>query len=334
MEPNLKKLNQLAYCTYQPEIEATKDSQGNNVTVDRLLPPRRLMASWYGGTVASDGTVGVDASCAAGNAPTASLLPNSYVDTAVTPPGWTAQVAPTQVSAPTLTSDQLYHQMFARNCRACHTMNAKPSFQFSGFLTASANTLAGDGYLGFINQFAGTQPTDANLGKRYIFQQARMPLARLTMDRFWVDYSNGVSGASILAAHISQITGETDLLRANGNAPSGASVPAGQEAVPTGQPVVVVTVDGSAALSAAPAGIRSPATTRERDSAGAKIDATQSFFVNYAWSLGISPTACLQASNAPAESTWFCRGEPHRCAAHCRDGLGRPGIGHDPARFL
>src|SRR5258708_17944541 len=133
--------------------------------------------------------------------------------------------------------------MFARNCRACHTMNAKPTLQFSGFLASGTSTLVGDGYLSFINEFAGMKPTDANLGKAYIFQQARMPLARLTMDRFWVDYAGGVSGASILAAHISQITGETDLLRANGNAPTGASVPAGQEAVPTRQPIVVANVD-------------------------------------------------------------------------------------------
>ena len=311
MESSLKKLNQLAYCTYQPEIEATTDAQGNNATVDRLLPPRRLTASWYGGTVAADGTVGVDASCAAGNAPTASLLPNSYVDTAVTPPGWTAQVASTQASAPALTSDQLYHQMFARNCRACHTMNAKPSFQFSGFLASGANVLTGDGYLSFINQFAGTQPTDANLGKSYIFQQARMPLARLTMDRFWVDYANGVSGASILAAHISQITGETDLLRTNGNAPTGASVPAGQEAVPTGQPVIVLTVDGSAAPTATPAGNPLTGDYPATRFAGAKIDATQSFFVaNYAWSLGISPTMCLKASDAPAESACLAAASP------------------------
>lgn len=311
LEPSLKKLNQLAYCTYQPEIETIKDSQGNNVALDRLLPPRRLMASWYGGTVAADGTVGVDASCAAGNAPTASLLPNSYVDTSVTPPGWTAQVAPTQASAPTLSSDQLYHQMFARNCRACHTMNAKPTYQFSGFLASGANTLAGDGYLAFVNQFAGTLPTDANLGKGYVFQQARMPLARLTMDRFWVDYGNGVSGASILAAHISQITGETDLLRANGNAPSGASVPAGQEAVPTGQPVVVVTVDGSAAPAATPAGNPLTGDYPGTRFTGAKIDATQSFFVaSYAWSLGISPTMCLQAANAPAESACVAAASP------------------------
>ena len=311
MEAGLKKLNQLAYCTYQPEIETTKDAQQNNVTVDRLLPPRRLMASWYGGAVAADGTVGVDASCAAGNAPTASLLPNSYVDTAVTPPGWTAQVAPTQVSAPTLTSDQLYHQMFARNCRACHTMNAKPSFQFSGFLASGANTLAGDGYLSFINQFAGTQPTDANLGKSYVFQQARMPLARLTMDRFWVDYANGVSGASILAAHLSQITGETDLLRTNGTSPSGAAVPAGQEAVPTGQPVIVVTVDGSAAPLPTPVGSPLTGDYPATRFAGAKIDATRSFFVaNYAWSLGISPTMCLNAGDAPAESSCLTAASP------------------------
>jgi hypothetical protein len=308
MEPNLKLLNQLTYCTYQPEIETTTDSQGNPVSIDRLQAPKRLIAQWYGGTVAGDGTVGTDASCAAGGAPTAALLPNpTYSDANSTPPGWTAQVAPMEASAPTLTSDQLYHQVFARECRACHSMNAKPTIQFSGFLAAGTNTLPGDGYLSFINEFAGTQPTDANLGKAYIFQQARMPLARLTLDRFWVDYANGVSAASTLAAHISQITGETDLLRANANAPTGASVPAGQEAVPTGQPVAVVTVAGNAVTMSNPLSGDYPAARF----VGARIDATQSFFIaDYAWSLGISPTACLQPNNVPAENACLAAATP------------------------
>ena len=74
-----------------------------------------------------------------------------------------------------------------------------------------------------------------------------MPLARLTMDRFWVDYAGGVSAATALAAHITQLTGEADLVRTNASAPTGTTAPAGDEAVPTGQPVVVLNVDGSAA---------------------------------------------------------------------------------------
>ena len=44
-EPNLKKMNQLAYCTYQPELESITTTNGT-VKVDRLQPPRRLMAQW------------------------------------------------------------------------------------------------------------------------------------------------------------------------------------------------------------------------------------------------------------------------------------------------
>lgn len=295
-EPSLKKLNQLTYCTYQPEIEAVTDTTTHaTVTIDRLQSSRRLVASWYGGAVAGDGTVAVDTSCATGAAPNAALLPGAYND-AGTAPGWTAKTAPNAAGATTLTSDQIYHQVFARNCRSCHVNNAKPLLQFSGFQTPRAS----DGYLDFVNEFAGTQPTDANLGKAYIFQQGRMPLARLTTDRFWVDYNNSLSAASVLAAHLQQITGETDLLRASADAPSGSAVPAGQEAVPPGQPVIALTVNGTAATTTNP-------LTGDFAAArfsGAKIDAIQSFFVgNYSWSLGISPSSCLNSANIAAENS-------------------------------
>jgi len=60
--PNLKKLNQLAYCTYQPEMEKVGTS-----AVDRFNAVRALVGRWYGGAPGSDHTTyPTDSSCAQG----------------------------------------------------------------------------------------------------------------------------------------------------------------------------------------------------------------------------------------------------------------------------
>jgi hypothetical protein len=202
MEPILKKLNQLAYCTWQPEIENT-GTIAKPVLTDRFAALRALVGRWYG---ASDTTYPVDPSCATGAAPTASLLPGNYDDVDTTPAGWTAAPAPQQQPGltPTLASDQIYHQVYARNCRSCHTSSAVIGDQFTS-------------YSSFIQQFQSTKqkvnpPAAPGNGLQYVFSQGRMPLARLTMDRFWVDFSNGDSSAKLLATHVEQVNGETDLV--------------------------------------------------------------------------------------------------------------------------
>jgi mono/diheme cytochrome c family protein len=260
-EPNLKSLNQLAYCTYQPEME----SVGKPATaVDRLSTPRLLMAKWYGGSGA------VDAACPTAGAPTASLLPGPYDDT-LPAPGWMGKTFNSQ--ATTLTSDLLYHQVFARNCRSCHTQNANPLIQFSGLLS-----LGQDGYESLMAEFAGTG-TSADLGKQYVLNQGRMPLARLTMDRFWVNYAGGDSAAKTLATHVQQLTGETDLLTS------------AADAVPPGSPVLGILVDGSGALASGNLAGDFVATRF----AGSRVDAEStgnpSFFVaDYSWTLCVKLT--------------------------------------------
>lgn len=179
-EPNLKKLNQLAYCTWQPEIEKTVTG-----TADRFTVLRALVSRWYGAAAAADGSYPPDTACAQGAAPTASLLPNStYNDAGSVPSNWASQ-AP---AGPANGSDLLYHQVFARNCRACHVGNASITDQF-------------DGYAAFVAPFQAV--SDSN-GIQLVYKQGLMPLARLTMDRFWVDFSGNTSAAQLLTTNLQQ----------------------------------------------------------------------------------------------------------------------------------
>lgn len=101
-------------------------------------------------------------------------LPNAtYCDTSTcdatgaTPAGWAGQ-------------DNLYHNAFARNCRTCHTLNSSIADQFSG----------PTGYAEFQSKM-----TAGSLGAQYSFEEGVMPLARLTMDRFWADYAGSSTSA-------------------------------------------------------------------------------------------------------------------------------------------
>jgi hypothetical protein len=255
-------LNQLAYCTYQPEMETVGSAK-----VDRFAGSRQLAAQWYGGSSQPD------TGCATVGTPTATLLPNPSYSDAATPALWTAQAPP---AATTLTSDMIYHQVLARNCRACHTQNATLAQQFTD-------------YPSFIKFF---QPANSalGLGVQYVFQEGRMPMARLTMDRFWVPYTGtdtaSNSAATALAKHVQEVNaavvGEPALLDSNQVA-IGPGIP----------PVANVTVDGLTAISGGP----NVAVTRY---AGASADAlsltsaTASpsvLIANYQWSLCLVPTA-------------------------------------------
>jgi mono/diheme cytochrome c family protein len=265
-EPNLKQLNQLAYCTYQPEIESV-----NSVNVDRFAGSRQLVAQWYAGSGQPD------AGCPATGQPTAALLPNSSYSDAGTPALWTAQSAPAMT---TLTSDMIYHQVLARECRACHTQNAAIAQQFTD-------------YPSFIKFF---EPANSalGLGVQYAFRQGRMPMARLTMDRFWVDYAGGDSAAKTLATHIQQVNanaaGQPKLLDSSGNA-IGPGIP----------PIVNVTVNGSLASAGGPSLTVTRYTGASADAlAMASASIAPSFFIaSYQWSLCLVPTAGGSCATQP-----------------------------------
>lgn len=104
-------------------------------------------------------------------------LPEGEFDSACVQEGWQDQEA-------------LYHNVYARNCRACHT-------QFPETIEDAAINF--DTYADFVST------TKLPLLKKYVFEQGRMPLARLTMDRFWIDFDGGTSAAEILRAHLDDI---------------------------------------------------------------------------------------------------------------------------------
>lgn len=273
-EPSLKKLNQLSYCTYQPAMEPQTDG----TVIDRFASSRRLIAQWYGGAVAPDGSTPVDPGCAQTGVPTASLLPSSFSD-AYTPAGWTKQTAPGGNST-SQSSDTVYHMVFARYCRSCHTQNAAPKNQFST-------------YASFINAFQVTPASPgvssaAGLGVQYVFKQGKMPLARLTMDRFWVNYAGGDNAAKLLATHIQEVNAETDLVD-----------PKTSGAIPNGQPAIFVNANGPNAGSNVFTPYTSTSAVINRFG-GVSVDASSSFFVgNYSWSLCVIAPGASNCAATP-----------------------------------
>jgi hypothetical protein len=243
-EPALKVLNKLAYSTYKygtdtsgADITETVIPTGSPTTgaqaVDRYGAVKTMIEHWYG-----DGGT---------NFPQATFT--DYTD-AAPPAGWQSQPA----SAP------LYHTVFARNCRTCHVVNADPGLQFSGLMESQlqANQLK-DGYAKFMDEFA-TTTAGPNKGVLYLTQQGIMPFARLTLDRFWVDFDNGTSSGNTLAQALQM------------------------QAALAGQPVINATIQPS--NKPLQPGQTASATT----SSSARVDATASDFVaKFNWSLSVTP---------------------------------------------
>ncbi len=290
-EASLKLLNQLAYCTMQPEMDKLTVG-GQTKIVDRFLAVRQLVSHWYGGSDSAP----ADSACATSGSPTASLLPNSsYDDKDSTPALWTGQTAPNAAATPSTTSDALYHQVLARHCRACHVVDAKIDDQFAD-------------YPSFINYFQPQKNGDPGVGLQYIFQQARMPLARLTTDRLWVD-----GAATILAKHVQQINGTADpvdagLLDASGNA------------VGPGRPVINITLNPGDPLA-------SPGARYVGALAGAFGPAPSFFVSNASWTLALtsggtssSPPLVSGVSGAPAFATDSTG--TYQLTLHADNGLG------------
>jgi hypothetical protein len=162
---------------------------------------------------------------------------------------------------------KLYHAAYARNCRTCHTLNSTPAHQFAD---------PTNGYESFAQEFMQASPSAVpGLGKLYVFKQGVMPLARLTADRFWVDYGGGSSSADALATALQQYPNQTDLLASTGTAE------------PTGQPQPNVAV------------MPNPVARLQ----GARIDASTSTFISsYDWSLYL----CSSSTPMPAQSPGSC----------------------------
>ncbi|MFK8016129.1 MAG: Ig-like domain-containing protein [Gammaproteobacteria bacterium] len=157
-EGQLKRLNQAIYDTYcdaSVEPDCTTDAA------------RRLVEHWYGG-VDADGQ-----------------LLGSF-DDSTAPPGWqNAEVvaAPTDADPNAMgvnpdDAEQVYQDVYAQNCRMCHTNIADDALRF-------------DDYQAFLAEQTAITST--------VFETGVMPSARLTADRFWTQ--DDAVAAQTLAAH-------------------------------------------------------------------------------------------------------------------------------------
>lgn len=192
---SLRKLNQLAYLTY-------RDPSRPN----RFVLPRQLLEGWYG--------------VQGGNAFTSTTFNGQY-----TPPGWTANGIDGQpgggddnpADAPTI-----YHDVFARNCRACHIAHL-PTAAASGahlnvftdtrtFNTCDETLTPAAGGLGSEPQRIGVaHQVPMGCYRQFLNAPAlaqrvsagTMPFARLTMDRLWTGSSGATNSAgALLRTHL------------------------------------------------------------------------------------------------------------------------------------
>lgn len=218
--------------------------------VDRNQAPRDLLTQWYGGD------------------PGASTA-HAFDDTA-TPAAW---LTPGQTAA---AADDMYHSVFAHYCRSCHTELSATGFQFSSYA-----------------QFANALPFVPHLGlgavTGAVYNDAEMPLSRLTMDRFWKDFDGGTSAAQSLAVFVNGVAGAPKVaVDANGNV------------IGSGTPQVVLqnpaTTPESTVTTSAPVTVTGLQ--------GLALDAVSKsvFVANYQWSLCLGGPPATPGGPCPGTS--------------------------------
>ncbi len=151
------------------------------------------------------------------------MLPSGKFDGGYIPLGWRGNS----------TQESLYANVYERNCRMCHLFTYNVKFDF-------------DKYDEFVNH-----PSLKN----YVYERGLMPMSRLTMDRFWLDFNGGDSAAKLLRDHLN-----TDANPANDvpsklipGAPVAIILPAQAPNTPAEMKLdfdEVVTLDGSSSLFA------------------------------------------------------------------------------------
>jgi K319-like protein len=167
---------------------------------NRSALERELIEGWYGG---------------AG-------MPGGFDGTFV-PDGWN----PANNGNPA-NSATLYKDVFQRNCRMCHTMhvpalgpppvNVGPTGA-QGNNTPSCSQTPPAGALGIPDQYPmgcyWQFAKSTNIGK--VLSEGRMPFARRTLDRLWVDPAGNPNGGTVSAAGSELITQLTDLYHSEGS---------------------------------------------------------------------------------------------------------------------
>lgn len=105
-------------------------------------------------------------------------LPAGQFDGSYVPKGWRGNAA----------QEALYTGVYDRNCRMCHLFTPNVKFDF-------------DNYNEFVNH-----PSLKN----YVYERGIMPLSRLTMDRFWLNFAGDDSAAKKLRDHLNSDSNTTN----------------------------------------------------------------------------------------------------------------------------
>lgn len=170
----LKKLNQLAYLTYEDQ-ESTRQDR------DRFALVKQLVEGWYGS--ADEGAQH-------------RAFTSGTFDGGFTPPSW----------SDTPDSGHVYHEVFARNCRACHIAHMPPPGD-PATLCDRMTFVTGTPRAGVPNQLAiacyKQFIAEPALGNR--LSNGEMPFARLTMDRFWVGAGSEESAGQRLIDRLASV---------------------------------------------------------------------------------------------------------------------------------
>lgn len=181
-DPSLRPLDSP---DFSPQDQAIRDQYGRSAQQEQFArlneavlatypkgadaPVRRLVHGWYDDAAQPDDF-------------DSDTLQTRTFDGSFVPEGW--DVAGTTAVVPA----DLYRNVIAQNCRACHTQVLPEG---------STARLALSTFAGFETAVASGLVTDA------VYRRAVMPGARLTMDRFWVDYASGApAAADLLAQHL------------------------------------------------------------------------------------------------------------------------------------
>ena len=219
-QDSLRRLNEATLSTYLGDPS-------------RYEAPLRLVHLWYGNASAIADPITDPSNTDA----LLSSLPESDFDGTMIQPGWAGQ-------------ETLYRDVFARNCRMCHTQQDRASVNF-------------DTYAEFIDNPFLTS---------YVFEQGRMPVARLTHDRFWVDFTGQTNAAERLRSAI------------------GAEA----EGLTPGQPKAVLSIIDAGATFDAGQEIRGvDASTGELEPVTVSIDGSSSLFTDeFRWSLETEGLGC------------------------------------------
>ena len=177
-QDDLRSMNEAVLATYLPAAGASPEERTE--TLERFEAPIRLIHRWYGTTTIPEAEAIDDAS----NTPAVitDLGTNDFSEPPMAPMGWAGE-------------DDLYENVFARNCRMCHTQQNNLNLNFDTY-----------------NEFIGVGPMEGGGDyvsggtlEQYVFQRGIMPAARLTYDRFWVDFNDDESAAEKLRTHIGRL---------------------------------------------------------------------------------------------------------------------------------